>query len=139
MVKKLKTERQRAASQRAHPQHPLVLGCVQQVHGLWLVVLCLDVLQDKQTEIEATITRTNPTLSLVKVSPSHAMCGNLASIRGCPCPTGALNGEGMTKRLLKNCSQCPTRLEAGTEASVTLCVGISILLPKQKNARDGHR
>lgn len=139
MVKKLKTGRQRAASQRARPQHPLVLECVQQVNGLWLVVLCLDVLQNKQTEIEATITRTNLTLSLVKASPSHAMCGDLAGIRGCPCPTGALNGESMTKRLGKNCSQCPTRLEAGTEASVTLCVGISILLPKQKNARDGQR
>lgn len=30
------------ASQRAHPQHPLVLQCIQQVHGLWLVVLFLE-------------------------------------------------------------------------------------------------
>lgn len=54
MVNKMKTGRQMTASQRTHPQHPLVLECVQQVHELWLVVLCLE---DKETEVGVTITR----------------------------------------------------------------------------------
>lgn len=71
--KKMKTGRQKAASWRAQPGDPLVLEHIQQVHGPWLVVLSLEMWQDKQAEIGATIIRVNSILSLIKVSPSLAM------------------------------------------------------------------
>lgn len=54
--------------------------------------------QDKQAEIGAAIIRSNSTLSLISLFFS---CYRVLidTIRGYPCPTGALNGEVMTKRL----------------------------------------